>query len=207
MRDHDDRFVEGLARFEREFETKAADPDWHPSEESVRECLANGLRAGLDLPSRSISFERASGRGRIDLWIEMERLAVEVKFHRPIPSGYNRPMTQQFGALLADCRKLAAADAADRFLVLVSDRTGATHIANKAMLPLSPSAQPRVIAAADLSALPETARRFAMQGGSWITLSVQLVWRGVGGPWSFLAWRIEPIERHPAPPSVTSQAL
>lgn len=80
--------VDALGCFKRAFESKAADPDWHMSEEGVRECLATGLRAALDLLPGAVAFERPPGSGRIDLWVEPMRLAIEVKFHRPIPSAH-----------------------------------------------------------------------------------------------------------------------
>jgi hypothetical protein len=100
----DANLLEGLAHFKRGFEMRAADPDWHPLEEGVRQDVALGLRSGFGLPPRSVEFDHPSGTNRIDLWISSIRLAVEVKFHRPIRSGFNRPMTQQYGALLADCK-------------------------------------------------------------------------------------------------------
>jgi hypothetical protein len=181
---------EALIQFKRAFETRAADADWHPSEEGVRQELAAGLRSHLDLPPRSIEFDYPSGANRLDLWVTPMRLAVELKFHRPIRSGYNRPMTQQYGALLADCNKLASVDAADRLLVLVTDRAGTTHVANKKLLPIQQEAGPRLLETMDIEHLAPTARGIVQFTGPWISMSVDLIWRASRDPWSFFAWRI-----------------
>lgn len=196
MVEGDADLIEALARFKRAFETRAADPDWHPSEEGVRQDLAVALRSALGQPADSIQYEHPSGASRIDLWVAPSRLAIEVKFHRPIRSGHNRPLTQQYGALLADCRKLASADAADRLVVLVTDKAGATHMANKDLLPSSTGGGPRLVGTMEIEKLPATAVGFLSYSGPWIPISVELIWRTSGGPWTFFAWRIA--VQHPA---------
>jgi hypothetical protein len=188
--------IETLARFKRAFETRAADPDWHPSEEGVREDLAVALRSALGQPTDSIHYEHPFGASRIDLWVAPSRQAIEVKFHRPIRSGHSRPLTQQYGALLADCQKLASADAADRLVVLVTDRAGATHLANKGQLPSSTGGEPCLVGTMEVEKLPTTAVGFLSYSGPWIPISVELIWRASGGPWMFFAWRIG--VQHPA---------
>lgn len=65
-----------------------------PSEEGVRQDLAAALRSTLVLQADSVQYEHPTGGSRIDLWIDPSRLAIEVKFHRPIRSGHKRPVTQ-----------------------------------------------------------------------------------------------------------------
>ncbi len=182
-----------LSQFKRDFETRAADAEWHPSEEAVRQDLAVALRSALNLPTGSIEYEHRVEAGWVDLWVPPLRLAIEVKFHRPIPSGYNRPMTQQYGELLGDCNKLASADAAERLLVLVTDRAGATHVANKGLLPTSTVGGPKAIGLSEIERLaPSAGRRFLGSAGRWIPMSVKLVWRASSGSWTFFAWRVLP---------------
>ncbi len=88
------------------------------------------------------------------------------------------------------CRKLASAEAADRLLVLVTDRAGVTHIANKGLLPSSIGSGPRLIGTTEIERLPATAVGFLSYSGPWIPVSVELLWRASGGPWSFFAWRV-----------------
>jgi hypothetical protein len=189
----DTLLLDSLARFKRLFETKATEPSWHPSEEGVRECLATGLLEGLRVPTEALVYERLeNNHQRTDLWIEGVRIALELKFHRPIQSGHTRPLTQQFGALLADCRKLASIDARDRLLVLVTDSVGFTHLANKALLPVNTVGRDRIVTDMDIESLPATASRNVLYAGPWLPLTASLVWRESGPLWRFLAWRIVP---------------
>ena len=88
-------------------------------------------------------------------------------------------MTQQYGALLADCRKLASADAADRLLVLVTDRAGATHVANKGLLPSTTGGGPRLVGTTEIERLPASAIGTLSYVGPWIPISVELIWRAI----------------------------
>jgi len=51
----------------------------------------------------------------------------EVKYHRPIPSGRNRPFTQLRGQVVSDLYKLALSDGQQRYLLYVADPEMAAH--------------------------------------------------------------------------------
>jgi hypothetical protein len=188
----DPRLTAALDRFKRLVDTKAADPAWYRSEEGVRESLAAALREELELRPDEVVFECLSGAHRTDLWLRPLELALELKFHRAIQSGHTRPLTQQFGDLLADCSKLASAPADDRVLVLVTDAAGYTHLTNKSMLPTVTTSPAKTLTEEDVRGLAATASRVALYPGPWPRLSVQLIWRGKGPVGTFLAWRVRP---------------
>ena len=164
-------------------------------EAEVRDLLTDFLRETLELGRGEVCIEQRIGGKLVDVWVEPIRLAVEIKYHRPIPSGRNRPMTQQFGALLADIRKLALLpNAATRVLFLLSDGAGLTHITNKDLLPISDTGH-RVITAADIAGLAASARGPAEAEGEWRRVRVVRVWHrklhfGLTG----VAWLVEPAE-------------
>ena len=75
--------IEALVGFRRAFETRGADPDWHPSEEGVCQDLAAGLRSALGPSADFVQYEHPTGASRIDLWVASSRLAIEVKLPPP----------------------------------------------------------------------------------------------------------------------------
>jgi hypothetical protein len=56
------------------------------------------------------------------------KLAIEMKYRRPIPSGRHLPATQLFGSLLADCNKVGQVDARHRLVVYVPDELGVNYL-------------------------------------------------------------------------------
>jgi hypothetical protein len=111
-----------------------------------------------------VQFEYPTGIEFVDLVVRPDNLAIEVKFHRPIPSGKSRPRTAQFGEILNDVRKLASADATRRVLVLVTDDTGMTHLRNKDMLPVR-SPESVSVGEADIRGLAITAQKARHSAG------------------------------------------
>jgi hypothetical protein len=51
----------------------------------------------------------------------------EVKYHRPIPSGRNRPFTQMRGQVVSDLFKLALSDGQQRYLLYLADPEITAH--------------------------------------------------------------------------------
>ena len=51
----------------------------------------------------------------------------EVKYHRPIPSGRNRPSTQLRGQVVSDFYKLALSDGKQRYMLYLADPRMAAH--------------------------------------------------------------------------------
>jgi hypothetical protein len=186
----DGLLVPCLEEFERLFESKAGDPDWYPSEDAARQCLVQGLRRGLGGEAAIQSEHFVAGR-RIDIWVESPPVATELKFHR----GSARPLTQQYGALLVDCRKLAnLAGDMTRLLVLVTDDSGDTHLKNKGILPSSPSHPRRLVRDEHLKSLAATATAALAFEGTWIPIDVSLLWSSAAGSWRFFAWKIDPLQ-------------
>lgn len=54
-------------------------------------------------------------------------LDFEIKYHRPVPSGRNRPFTQLRGQVVSDLYKLAVSDGLHRYLLYVADPQMAAH--------------------------------------------------------------------------------
>lgn len=54
-------------------------------------------------------------------------LDFEIKYHRPIPSGRNRPFTQLRGQVVSDLYKLALSDGQQRYLLYVADPQMVAH--------------------------------------------------------------------------------
>jgi len=52
---------------------------------------------------------------------------LEVKYHRPIPSGRNRPRTQLRGQVVSDIYKLALSDGTHRYMLYLADPRMAAH--------------------------------------------------------------------------------
>ena len=166
------------------------------TEAAVRDLLAQCVRDTEGLSLAEVEVEASSGQKRIDIVVHPLAAGFEIKYHRPIPSGASRPMTQQYGALLADARKLADADLSERHLVLVTDRAGLTHVSNKSLLPTVWDRR-REVTGARVRSLAQTAVRTATAAGEWIDITTQMVWRdNKVGPDQLtgLAWRIEPID-------------
>lgn len=165
------------------------------SEAGVREVLAQAIRAALDFSAGEVEVESPAGRKRIDVWIHPTSTAIEVKFHRQIPSGHNRPMTVQYGQVLADIRKLASVERAlERVLVLLADGAGMTHLINKALIPARVM-DPKQIRAEHVNGLAKSASGPALAEGPWIPVTMRLIWQhrlataGVTG----LAWAVTPL--------------
>jgi len=162
------------------------------SEAGVREILAASFREAMALRPADVEVESALGRKRIDIWVAPVMAAIELKYFREIPSGANRPMTADFGSLLADLRKLATVERAeDRVLVLVSNVSGMTHLANKNLLPVR-LVEPKLISAEAVSVLAQSARGPAVSQGPWIPIEVRRIWHEprVGNGLTGLAWKV-----------------
>ena len=68
--------------------------DQTPSNEgAIQDLLAQAIREAEDLEPSEVEIEAASGRKRIDIVVRPFAAGIEIKYHRPIPSGHNRPMT------------------------------------------------------------------------------------------------------------------
>ena len=164
------------------------------TEAAVRDLLAQCLRdsEGLSLAEVEVS----SGTKRIDIIVHPLATGFEIKYHRPGPTGASRNMTKQYGDLLADARKLAAASLRERYLVLLTDRAGFTHVRNKSLLPTVWDRR-REVTGARVRSQALTAVNAATARGKWIDITTQLAWRsGDVGPdrMTGLAWRVEPID-------------
>lgn len=145
------------------------------NERAIVQLLAESIRTVSD-GAVVVEFERPSANGFIDLTVLEPYTAIEVKFHRTLPSGSSRPLTAQFGDILNDVRKLAATSANRRILVLVTDQPGLTHLRNKALLPVSTSSLVS-ITERKVKALATTAQRHAVpQGETWIDAELKRLW-------------------------------
>ncbi len=163
------------------------------TERAVVQLLAQSILEGSsDLKMGDVVFESPSGSDFIDLLVRPHDLLMEVKYHRPIPSGRNRPLTAQFGEVLNDMRKLAVADATSRIMVLVTDEAGLTHLRNKAMLPVrAPNAV--TLDDAKIRSLARTAQRHAVpQGTTWVPVSVRRIWNQRLPFGQGIAWEVIP---------------
>lgn len=65
------------------------------NEGAIQDLLALAIGEAEDLEPSRIEIEAASGGKRIDIVVRPSAAGIEIKYHRPIPSGHNRPMTQQ----------------------------------------------------------------------------------------------------------------
>lgn len=153
------------------------------TEAAVRDLLAQAIREseGIGLPD--VEVEASSGRKRIDIVVHPSAAGLEIKYHRPIPSGRNRPMTQQYGALLGDVRKLADdPELSERYVFLLTDRAGYTHIVNKNLLSTAWDRE-KPITASKIRGLAQTANRSATAGGPWIDVLTRMIWHSkIVGP-------------------------
>jgi len=167
------------------------------NEGAIQDLLALAIGEAEDLEPSRIEIEAASGGKRIDIVVRPSAAGIEIKYHRPIPSGHNRPMTQQYGALLADAQKLAADESLnERYLVLLTDREGLNHISNKNLLPTAWD-RDKPITAPKIRGLAQSARTNAEANGPWIDIAARLIWqaRAVGPDrMTGLAWSIRPLD-------------
>lgn len=166
------------------------------SEAGVREILAQSLRYTLNYGVKEVEVEASFGFKRHDVLVHPAQTAIELKYHRSTASGTNRPLTMQYGQLLADVRKLAANPALEsRLLVLITDRAGATHLRNKALLPATWD-RSREITAANVAGLARSAGGPASAAGPWIDAEVRLIWqtsRAKVDEMYGYAWDVHPI--------------
>lgn len=166
-----------------------------PNEAGIREVLAQSLREAQDGPPGDVEVEASFGRKRHDVLVHSERTAFEVKFHRDGIGGSNRPLTMQYGQLLADVRKLASnTELSRRVLLLLTDRAGLTHLKNKAVLPGAWGAE-RSLTTARVMSLARSASGPATTEGPWIDTSARLVWQAhyFGAQVYGLAWELQPL--------------
>jgi hypothetical protein len=187
----DQELLAGLDAFAKNFEAQVSAVGAPAHEHAIHFCLALGLQVAHDFPPGALVFERALGSKRIDLWVAPWDLAIEVKYQRPIPGGYNRPFPQLYGSLLADLNKVVQADAGDRLVVFVVDEPGMKYLEKNhgGILPLSVGLTTDVVESM-LSRLSATASRGALTHGPWIGLRSELVWRSRAAGWHLLAWRV-----------------
>ncbi len=167
------------------------------SEAGVRETLAQTIRETLASPPGDVEVEASFGLKRHDVLIHSSRTAIELKFHRETPGGRNRPLTMQYGQLLADVRKLAANTfLSGRVLLLLTDRAGLIHLKNKPALPGSWGSN-RAITASQVAALAQSASGPATAEGPWIDVDVRLIWQiqHKGMQLHGLAWEVKPLLR------------
>lgn len=177
----------GLDAFAEQFAAQIANAGPPSSEHAVHFCLALGLQAAYNLAPGAVVFEWPRGTKRIDLWVPPLDLAIEVKYRRPIPSGYNSPATQLFGQLLADFNKVAELDAANRLVLFVSDAPGMTYLRNSGLLPLSVD-DSGLLTTRKVQSLPKTASAQAFSAGEWRDLEAKLLWMEQRAGWNLLAW-------------------
>lgn len=190
------QFVGGLDAFRMQLTAQAA----HEGKEVLRHehtlhfCLALGFQSALQLPPGSIVFERTIGRARIDLWLRPLDLIIEVKFMRPLPSGRNRPMTQQAGDLLADFNKVVHVPACDRLILLVADPVAVSHLTRNydGILPMAVGTRFQLLPAC-LDQLATTAATRAVADGEWLALDSELIWQSSCEGWELFAWHVAPV--------------
>lgn len=171
----------------------ASDNSLH-HEHTLHFCLALGFQSALQLPAGSIVFERTIARARIDLWLRPLDTIIEVKFMRPLPSGRNRPMTQQVGDLLADFNKVAHVPARDRLVLLVADRAAVSHLTRnyEGILPMAIGLRSQ-LHPTGLDQLAMTAATRAIADGAWLALDSELIWQASCEGWELFAWHVAPI--------------
>lgn len=185
----------GLDAFAEQFRAQLDAAGAPASEHGIHFCLALGFQAAFNLALGTVVFEAPDHGNRIDLVFRSPLdLAVEVKYHRPIPSGRNRPFTQHYGQLLADFNKIAQLTSERRLVVLVTDEAAARHIQRSGhdLLPFDVGDE-RVVASDAIALLPATAARTALSHGDWSPLGMRLTWRRAVMDWTLLAWSVMPI--------------
>lgn len=83
--------------------------------------------------------KQAGSRGKFDIYVDVDPgYYIEVKYIRPIPSGWNIPLPQHRGSLIDDMTRLAYKTPAgtNKYLLLVAIREFIIHILNKPGFPL-----------------------------------------------------------------------
>lgn len=156
------------------------------SELSVHQLLRDALTDQWQLSRSEIRLEHGiDGGGFVDIWVESLRLAIEVKFHR----GTGRPLTAQFGDILADVKKLARVDAVQRLFFLLTDQAGVTHLRNKGLLRVRDE-RPLELTAHQIDRLPFSARGRCISDGPWIDVAVTLVWHRRALRNELFAWSV-----------------
>lgn len=162
-----------------------------PTESDLCKLLVAAIRTAGMLPEESVSREYAAGSRWVDIWVVPSKTAIEVKYERPIPSGRNRPLTQQFGHLLSDFNKIRQIEASTRVVLLIADRAGASYLrkSGRSVLPLLMGDERRIDPSV-IAALPQTAQRWALIQGRWSPLMARFIWRSRIGSLEGLAWAV-----------------
>jgi len=121
-----------LQRFGQEMERRLAQ-EMPTAEDTVRcafylELIAVGIRAEAMILERPHPHPQLQQK-EIDLSVIRPggMWDFEVKYHRPIHSGRNRPLTQLRGQVVSDFYKLALSDGQQRYLLYVADLEMAAH--------------------------------------------------------------------------------
>ena len=107
------------------------------TEDSVRytffaALLKNGVR-----PEEVVleyAHPRLAGREKLDTWIErhdQRPIAIEFKYHRPIPSGHNVPKTQLAGDVFNDFERLSNMHESLNYFIYLASREMCIYFANK----------------------------------------------------------------------------
>jgi len=157
------------------------------TEDALCDALAAHLRS---LDEAVLVREDRGDRKRPDLALPDRGIELEVKYWRPIRSGYNRPMSQQFGQLLGDVAKLARSTVSECWCVLFTDQAGFTHLVNKKLLPVTVG-QKKGISPRLVDALPDVARRGAISAGDWLGVSATCRWLRNHHALKGVGWLIE----------------
>jgi hypothetical protein len=102
----------------------------------------------------------------------------EVKYHRPIPSGHNRPFTQLRGQVVSDLYKLALSDGKQRYLLYITDPEMAAHWERQmGMLIQATRAQPVRLTNEWLVGQPRTLRNAVKSGLGFLPENVEpIIW-------------------------------
>jgi hypothetical protein len=137
----------------------------------------------------TVEFEHPFPQGKVDLYVPAVDAAIEVKYHRPIPSGGNRPMTQDFGAVLNDIRRVGQGGFTTGIVVLLTDRSGRNHIVNRQLLPWR-LPHTVTITESNIRSLAQVAQRNAIpQGETWVDVEVRRIWTYQVGRIYGIAWK------------------
>jgi hypothetical protein len=198
VQENDDVLSSALRLFWEYWDAQVAEAGMASSEHAVHFCLALALQATLSLNPGSIVFERPVGRKRVDLWLRPPSdIAFEVKFHREIPSGRNRPFTQHYGSMLADLNKLSGVPARRRIFILVGDTKAANYLQNsgQGLMSLSQGGT-TAIPAESLDRLSPTARGAAERHGPWAGVTTELLWSKRSDVWNLFAWEVRTHSDH-----------
>ena len=98
----------------------------------------------------------------------------EIKYHRPIPSGHNRPRTQLRGQIVSDLYRLALSDGRQRHFVYVADPEMAAHWKRQEkQLVSARRSRPMILTLRWLSEQPPTLRRAVKKGIGFLPNHIQ----------------------------------